>query len=321
VEIIQANGLANVQILQRGRNARTGAKESQVSLILAERPAPTEAIRPQRSQPPLLDHQRLRQTLQRVYARVALFPERSHPWPVGVDHAVALGYPSDVLSALATAATSFCGVAYPFTTDSPRPGEVVVDVGAGSGLDALVAARLVGSKGQVVGIEMTAELLRKATLAGRQVRAKNLRFENGIAEAMPVADGFADVVIANGVVNLLVADKEQALAEIWRVLKPGGRLLLADVVVRETAPRAERAVPDSWAELAGPLPEAELLDMLQAVDFADVLVRERGEVRVGDGLVERARALGAERVLIVARKPGVANHAQYRNAAQGGSEG
>lgn len=209
-----------------------------------------------------------------------------------------------MLGALPKAASSsFCGLAYPFSIAGPRPGEVVVDVGAGSGLDALLAAHLVGSRGQVIGVEMTEELLRKATAAAHQMKARNIHFEKGIAEALPLSDRFADLALANGVVNLLVADKEQALAEIWRVLKPGGRLVLADVVIQRGAPLADRAVPDNWAAgLAGPVPEAELLDILRATGFADVEVRERGGLRIGEGLVERARTAGAERVQIVAQK-------------------
>lgn len=296
-----------VEVLERGRNARTGAGESQVSVILAER-LPT-APRPARTPSAILDHRRLCQTVAREYARVALFPARVFPWPVGRSHARDLGYPEDSLARLPRLAVeSFSGVAYPFggpreRIGPPGTGETVVDVGAGSGVDALLAADRVGPNGRVIGIELSEELARKATLAARQAKRSNVRFEKGLAEKLPLPDRFADLVLANGVVNLLVADKEGALREIWRVLRPGGRLLLADIAVSRAALRVERSQPERWlTHLAGPIPREELLFLVGEAGFGDLDL----EWTVAEEHLESADALplGARRFILTARKPG-----------------
>lgn len=292
-----------VEVLQRGRNARTGAGESQVSVILAEREP--IAPRPTRTPSAILDHRRLRQTVGREYARVALFPTRVFPWPVGRSHARDLGYPEDSLAQLpALAVESFSGMAYPFGGPEekfgpPGAGETVVDVGAGSGVDALLAAERVGPSGQVIGIELSEELARKATVAARQARRSNVRFEKGLAEKLPLPDRSADLVLANGVVNLLIADKEGALREIWRVLRPGGRLLLADIAVPRAAPRIERSQPERWlTHLAGPIPREELAFLAAEAGFGD-LEWTTAEARLGPA---DARPLGARRFVLTARK-------------------
>jgi SAM-dependent methyltransferase len=282
-------------VLERGRNARTGAAESQISVILAEG---AEAMaRPKPSPTPLVDERRVRQAVQRAYARVALFPERPFPLPVGYDHALALGYPSPGLASLPRdAVVSYCGIACPLPFVAPKPGATVVDVGCGSGVDAMLLAQRVGERGQVVGIELTEELLRKAQVLGRHARSRNLRFERGLAEDLPLPAESADLVLANGVVNLLVDDKVRALAEAWRVLRPGGQLVLADVVVAQAAPREERAIPERWAQgLAGPVPEVELLDLIGQAGFAERTVVERDDARGLDG---------PKRIVVVARKVG-----------------
>jgi len=274
-----------------------------VSLILAERPG-ASTPKSARTASPIVDHRRVHATVQRAYAKIALFPRRTHPVSVGRTHALALGYPREALGRLpALAVESFCGVAYPVDAMAVRVGDVVVDVGAGSGVDALLAAHLVGPLGQVVGIELTEELFRKAARAAGLAKATNLRFERGSAEDLPLPGAFADVVLANGVINLLVADKDRALAEAWRVLKPGGRIVLADVVVPAAAPLAERAVPERWAtDLAGPVDERELLDLLGEAGFSDVEVRGTSEPFARTVLAETAPRVGATGVLVVAHK-------------------
>lgn len=301
---IEANGLRVVDIPRRGRNARTGAKESQVSLILAERSG-SSVERPARTTSPITDERRVRATIQREFAKVALFPSRRHPWPVGRAHAVAVGYPPELLSAVpARSLESFCGIAWPFDALALRPGDVVVDVGAGSGTDARLAAHYVGDAGQVVGVEMTEELLRKAAPTAHRRPSTTPRFEKGVAEDLPLPEGFADAVVANAVVNLFVVDKERVLAEIWRILKPGGRLVLADAVVDTVAPPEDRAVPERWATgLAGPVSQNELLDMLRVAGFVGVAVRGRSDPFADAKLAETVGAAGRSGILVTAEKP------------------
>ncbi|MHB1131204.1 MAG: methyltransferase domain-containing protein [Chloroflexota bacterium] len=302
METIEANGLQVIDVLQRGRNARTGAKESQVSLLLASRSGGGPCAR-ERCHPPIVDHRRVQQAVRRQYARLASFPTRSHHLPAGRRQALALGYPETDLQGIpATAIAAFCGVACNVARPA-NPGEVVVDVGAGGGMDALLFARAVGANGQVVGVEMTEEMLRLSLQAARKAGAANLRLLKGVAEDLPLPDSYADAVYANGVVNLHVPDKPCALAEAWRVLKPGGRLVLGDVVVDAAADWRERSIPERWASgLAGSLPEAELLALVGEAGFADprVIVRSAPLVRVDQA--SGAETVGALGVLLEARK-------------------
>jgi len=278
VETLERGGLAGCRILERGRNARTGAAEALALLLEGERPpGSTPAL--ERTLPAIVEHRRLLQAVQREYARVALFPGKVHGFDVGPNRAIRLGYPEDLLARLPAAVRqSMCPAAFALPAAGIRAGEVVVDVGCGSGADALLASEAAGPEGEVVGVDPTPELLRKAAPAASAAGYRNVRFERGTAEDLPLPDAAADVVLANGVVNLLVADKERALAEAFRVLRPGGRLVMADVVVPSAASRADRAVPARWAQgLAGALPEGEVVEMVGAPGFEAVAVEARGD--------------------------------------------
>lgn len=301
--LIESAGL-EARVLERMRNARTGAQEA-IALVTFARKRPISA-RPLRTRAPLLDHSVLRRTVQREFAKVALFPERVHAVRCGPLQAQALGYPPDLLEALPNPVrASMCGVGSPALVAEIGPHEVVVDIGSGSGADALIAAWRVGPSGKVIGVEMTEELLRKAAAAGRQLQVSWLRFEKGIAEELPIEDQLADAVLVNGVFGMYVADKERALAEAFRVLKPGGRLALAEVAVQDVAPAEVRAVPSAWAQgMAGPVPESELVEMIRAAGFAGVTVRHRREPFAGSRLEQTARAAGAVSVVVVAHRPG-----------------
>ena len=135
--------------------------------------------------------------------------------------------------------------ANPFSLRELEAGECVVDLGSGAGFDCFVAAAKVGAKGKVVGIDMTEEMLVKSRKTTQAMGLENVAFREGILEKLPVADGWADVVISNGVINLC-ADKQQVLAEIRRVLRPGGHLQFADIANGKPVPASAMAIIDLW---------------------------------------------------------------------------
>jgi SAM-dependent methyltransferase len=148
---------------------------------------------------------------------------------------------------------SFAGVANPFSLRPLGEGDRVVEIGSGGGFDSFVAARLVGPDGRVVGVDMTPEMLAKSRVTARLLGLDHVEFREGIAEELPVPDGWADVVISNGVLNL-VADKARVFAEIFRVLRPGGRLQFADIAIGRPVPRAAVCDIDLWTDcIAGGL--------------------------------------------------------------------
>jgi SAM-dependent methyltransferase len=178
---------------------------------------------------------------------MALFPRRRYHLNLGRALASLVGYRSDDLDALPAAAVErFSGAGNPLALVDLRPGDAVLDVGCGGGLDALLAARRVGPGGRVVGIDLTPEMVRHAREAARQARVKNAEFQDGIAEKLLFPDGSFDVALANNVVNDLCFDKATVLAELYRVLRPGGTLAVADVVVQIPIPDDGRAEIGLW---------------------------------------------------------------------------
>lgn len=193
-----------------------------------------------------VDVDALHHEIQIKYAEVALTPGKGFHFHTGRTLAERLGYPTEVLDALPEKCVeSFAGVGNPFSVGEIRPGETVVDVGSGAGFDSLVAGRKVGAEGRVIGVDMTPQMLRKARNNARRAEISNVSFRKGLVEKLPVADRSADVVISNGVINL-VPDKQVALNETFRVLKPGGRFYLADIVVHKPVPDSARENIDLW---------------------------------------------------------------------------
>jgi SAM-dependent methyltransferase len=195
---------------------------------------------------PVVDVARLRHAIRVEYEAVACHPTRGYHFHTGRPLARMLGYDDVWLEGIPEGAIeSFAGVGNPFRLGPICAGERVVDVGSGAGLDSQIAARLVGPEGAVIGVDMTPAMLEKASAALAEAGLDNVELRRGYGEDLPVEDGWADVVVSNGVLNLM-PDKEKALAEMARVLKPGGRLQLADVLVQKVVPEGAKHRIDLW---------------------------------------------------------------------------
>jgi SAM-dependent methyltransferase len=194
----------------------------------------------------LVDPAVLRDQVREKYREVALKPDATYHFHTGRPAAARLGYDQAAVDALPDRAVeSFAGVGNPFSLRRLQPGEQVVDVGSGAGFDSFIAASQVGDSGQVVGVDMTPEMLDKSRATADALGLGHVEFREGLAEALPVEDGWADAVISNGVINLC-ADKQAAFTEILRVLRPGGWLQFADIANgRPVPPEALRDI-DLW---------------------------------------------------------------------------
>jgi arsenite methyltransferase len=193
-----------------------------------------------------VDPDALRAQVQAKYREVATDPGRPYHFHTGRRLAELLGYDGQVVEALPDRAVeSFAGVGNPFSLQPLAAGERVVDVGSGAGFDSFVAATQVGPEGRVVGVDMTPEMLEKSTGTAAQLGMSQVEFRQGLAERLPVEDGWADVVVSNGVVNLC-ADKRAVFQELWRVLRPGGRLQLADIANGRPVPVEALRDIDLW---------------------------------------------------------------------------
>jgi arsenite methyltransferase len=193
-----------------------------------------------------VDPELLREQVREKYREVAAEPQRTFHFHTGRPLAARLGYEADAVDALPDRAVeSFAGVGNPFTLRRLAAGERVVDVGSGAGFDSFIAAGQVGTSGEVVGVDMTTEMLEKSRDTAVALGFGHVTFVEGFAEELPVADGWADAVISNGVINLC-PDKRAVFGEIRRVLKPGGVLQFADIANgRPVPPEALRDI-DLW---------------------------------------------------------------------------
>ena len=193
-----------------------------------------------------VDVNALREEVKCKYREVAIDPHRKYHFHTGRYLAKHLGYDEDFVASLPDAAVeSFAGVANPFSMQPLAKGEQVVDVGSGGGFDSFVAAHQVGATGKVVGVDMTDEMLAKSRSTVKKLELNNVEFREGFAEALPVEDSWADVVVSNGVINLC-ANKKMTFSEIYRVLRPGGRLQFADIANGKPVPEAAIRNIDLW---------------------------------------------------------------------------
>jgi arsenite methyltransferase len=243
--------------------------------------------------PPVVDLEELRASIRAEYAAVAAEPDRGFHFHTGYRLAAMLGYPQKWIETLPPGAVaSMAGTGNPFAMGEIQPGERVVDCGSGAGADALIAARMVGPSGRVIGIDMTPEMLVKARASAAEAGLTNVEFREGILEALPVETAWADVVISNGVLNL-VPDKAAALAEMYRVLRPGGRLQAADIVLERTVSASSKQDVGLWTGcIAGGLLADELRELVAAAGFATVDVVPGGEVFAGAPQASNAAAYG-----------------------------
>jgi SAM-dependent methyltransferase len=245
--------------------------------------------------------------VRRMYSDVALMPEREFHFPTGRRACEFVGYPADQLDRLPSAAIeSFAGVGYPFAAAVIRIDDTVLDIGSGSGTDAFIAAGLVGPRGRVIGLDLTEAMRDKLRANAAVAGAANLEVLAGNAEAIPLPDASVDVVSSNGVLNL-VPDKPRAIREIARVLRGGGRLQIADIVVRTLPSEACRAHPELWAEcVVGATTVESYIADFEATGLCDVEVLSRSDYFAGSSSAETRRvagSFGAHSVVLRARKP------------------
>jgi len=237
-----------------------------------------------------VDPDALRAEIRVKYAEVAVNPDGAFHFHTGRPLATTLGYPASILASLPDSAiASFAGVDNPFNAGHIPVGARVVDLGSGGGFDCFVAAGLVGTTGQVVGVDMTTEMLDRARREASGLGLHNVEFRAGTLEHLPVDNDWADVVISNGVLNL-VADKVLVLREAFRALRPGGVIQFADIAVGKSVPEAARCDIELWTDcIAGGLSLDEWTDAIAAAGFVSVTVGSPTDTFAGAAGETRAR--------------------------------
>jgi arsenite methyltransferase len=192
-----------------------------------------------------IDVDLLKSEIKKTYSSVSQEPAKDFVFPTGRAWAEDLGYPDELANVPELAVESFAGVANPWQLGRLEAGERVLDLGSGAGTDSLVAAQMVGERGHVTGIDMTPQMLAKARAAAAEMGVQNVEFVEGEAERLPFGDASFDVVISNGVIDL-VPDKDAVFAELHRVLVPGGRMQIADVTIQNPVSEEGRRNIDLW---------------------------------------------------------------------------
>jgi arsenite methyltransferase len=251
-----------------------------------------------------VDPELLRATVRDKYSEVATHPDKQFHFHTGRPLAQRLGYDPSLVDELPERAVeSFAGVANPFSMFPLGQGDHVVDVGSGGGFDVFVAAELVGPQGQVVGVDMTRQMLEKACATADLLGLEHVGFREGIAEQLPIEDGWADVVISNGVLNLM-ADKAAVFAEIHRALRPGGRLQFADIAIGREVPGEARCDVDLWTDcIAGALSIDDWRATIEAAGFVGVEVGAAVDTFGGAAGERNARNFEVYGYPFLARKP------------------
>jgi arsenite methyltransferase len=192
--------------------------------------------------------EQIKAEIKQRFVKLALAPQDEQKFPVGPASAKRLGYDAHEIDSLPGSITeSFGGVGNPLALGELRAGQTVLDLGCGAGLDSILAARRVGPAGKVIGVDCAAEMVEKARRNAEAAGVANVEFRQGEADALPVRDGSVDVVISNGVFNLCL-DKPKVLAEAFRVLRPGGRIQMADILLEDGVTSEEVARKGTWSD-------------------------------------------------------------------------
>jgi SAM-dependent methyltransferase len=253
-----------------------------------------------------IDVDSLRDKVQAMYQAVADEPHGTFHFEMGQDLAARLGYPDeDLANAPPEAIESFAGVGHHLALADLRDGERVIDLGSGSGTDAFLAARAVGASGEVVGIDMTDAQLAKARRLAQRHGYPNTRFEHGYIEHIPIDDGWADAVISNGVINLC-SDKSAVFREIARVLAPGGRMAISDIVTERPLTEAIVCDVDLWAScIGGAMQQDTYRSAVGAAGLEIVTFVENPQYRfISDSAQGATSVYGVKSISLLATKPG-----------------
>jgi len=244
--------------------------------------------------------------VRRMYTDVARDPSQGFHFPTGKAACELEGYPPELLDSLPDeAVASFAGVGFPFVAQVIQEGDTVLDIGSGSGTDALIASQLVGPSGRVLGLDMTPAMRDRMEANARAMGAHNVQVLAGTAEDIPLPDASVDVVTTNGVLNL-VPDKARAAGEIHRVLKAGGWIQVADIVLTSTPSEACRSKPELWAEcIVGATKREEYLGLFHDAGMSDPEVLAEFDYFAhspSETTRDLAHSLGAGSIVLRARK-------------------
>jgi ubiquinone/menaquinone biosynthesis C-methylase UbiE len=253
-----------------------------------------------------LDQSLVISTVQEMYHEVAVTPDKVFHFPVGRTSCLHLGYPKEELDAIpASAVESFAGVGYPFLAGVIKPGDTVVDVGSGSGVDVLIARRKTGPEGRVYGIDITPAMIEKARMNIEKAGLDRIQIIERPADNMPLDDASVDVVTSNGVINL-VPDKHKVFGEIYRILKPGGHIQISDIVLSKPVSAQSKANARLWAEcIVGAEPVHEYLNILRSAGFKHVTVIDRLDYfdrSANESTKKAAKDLGAHTIVLNGQK-------------------